>query len=107
MEKLKVEDSEDLALDGLQLEVKDGQEVIKGGKMNKLMQRLTEHTINPNEMAQDTFLLTFSSFSTSEEILDQLLKRYDVTPAFGLDHKRHELEIRTKIAPIRHQYVKF
>lgn len=102
MGKISIVDNEQ-SVEGLQVEVKDGREILKGGKLNKLIERLTDHNKMPDDNDRLVFLLTYSSFSTSEEILDQLMKRYQTTPAFGLDAKSHDLEIRTKIAPIRHK----
>lgn len=53
----------------------------------------------------NTVLLTHHSFTTSLELLDTLIKRYDITPPYGLTQQMFEFYIKTKIVPIRRKVV--
>ncbi|KAI3636881.1 hypothetical protein MIR68_005148 [Amoeboaphelidium protococcarum] len=95
-EKKLLEDSED----GLLFEVKDGKSIIKGGKLPKLVDRLVDHNLPDNEY-RNIFLLNFSSFTSAVDLLDLLIKRYDISPTYGLDQRSFEIYVNKKIVPIR------
>ena len=48
---------------------------VKGGTLDALIERLTRHDIMDSTFNQ-TFLLTFKSFTTHEEFFDKLIGRY-------------------------------
>jgi son of sevenless-like protein len=48
---------------------------VKGGTLDALIERLTRHDIMDSTFNQ-TFLLTFKSFTTAEELFDKLIGRY-------------------------------
>jgi son of sevenless-like protein len=48
---------------------------VKGGTLDALMERLTRHDMMDSTFNQ-TFLLTFKSFTTAEEFFDKLVERY-------------------------------
>jgi hypothetical protein len=48
---------------------------VKGGTLDALMERLTRHDMMDSTFNQ-TFLLTFKSFTTAEEFFDKLIERY-------------------------------
>ena len=49
---------------------------VKGGTLDALIERLTRHDIMDSTFNQ-TFLLTFKSFTTAEELFDKLIGRYN------------------------------
>jgi son of sevenless len=48
---------------------------VKGGTLDALIERLTRHDMMDSTFNQ-TFLLTFKSFTTAEEFFDKLVGRY-------------------------------
>ena len=68
---------------GLDIEKKDGRDVVKGGRLVKLIERLTHHQIigifylvTTDFDFRNTFILTYYSFATPMILLDYLVKRY-------------------------------
>lgn len=47
------------------------------------------------------FLLTHHSFCTSATLLDLLIKRYDITPPYGLNQRLFEIYLNKKIIQVR------
>jgi UDP-glucose 6-dehydrogenase len=45
--------------------------------------------------------MSHHSFSTSVEFIDALLKRYEITPPFGLNQKHFDIFVSKKILPVR------
>lgn len=50
---------------------------------------------------QTAFLLTHNSFTTSANLLDLILRRYDIFPPFGLSERQFSRYISKKIVPIK------
>ena len=48
---------------------------VKGGTLDALIERLTRHDMMDSTFNQ-TFLLTFKSFTTAEEFFEKLVGRY-------------------------------
>jgi son of sevenless-like protein len=68
--------------------------------LSKLIERLADH--NPADAEyRNAFLLTHHSFTTSLDLLDLLMKRYDISPPYGLDHRMFEIYVNRKIVPVR------
>ncbi|KAL7754368.1 hypothetical protein RI367_000349 [Sorochytrium milnesiophthora] len=86
--------------DGLLITVESGKPYIKGGRLAKLVERLTHHEYFDAQYNQD-FILTHHSFTTSQGLLDMLIQRYDMTPPYGLDERSFELYISQKLFPVR------
>jgi hypothetical protein len=85
------------------IELKDGKEIVKAGKLHKLVEKLCSHKpVDPDYT--NAFLLTHHSFTTSQEFLDLLIKRYDITFPYGMDQKMFDLFLNQKIIPIRLRY---
>ncbi|OZJ05193.1 hypothetical protein BZG36_02449 [Bifiguratus adelaidae] len=73
---------------------------VKGGTLRALIERLTPHdSSDPAFMA--TFLLTYRSFCSSEELYDHLAKRFQMYPPEGLAHEEVDLWIEKKLTPVR------
>jgi son of sevenless len=56
---------------------------VKGGTLDALIERLTRHDMMDSTFNQ-TFLLTFKSFTTQEEFFEKLIARYPPLPPFEL-----------------------
>ncbi|KAL5037234.1 hypothetical protein RTP6_004701 [Batrachochytrium dendrobatidis] len=97
MDELKVlEDS----TEGLVLEEMGGKRQIKGGTLTKLLEAATGHDNNDEDFTA-AFILTHHSFTTSSELLDQLFKRYEIAPPYGLSQRIFEIYIDKKVVQVR------
>lgn len=90
----------DEGLEGLIVERKDGKMLIKGGKLVKMIEVLTSHIYGDNDF-RNAFILTHHSFTASSDLLDLLIKRYEISPPYGLDQRKFELYLNRKVIPIR------
>eukprot|EP01103_Thecamoeba_quadrilineata_P003596 TRINITY_DN13356_c0_g1_i1.p1 TRINITY_DN13356_c0_g1~~TRINITY_DN13356_c0_g1_i1.p1 ORF type:complete len:791 (-),score=164.51 TRINITY_DN13356_c0_g1_i1:68-2440(-) len=78
----------------------DGRPKIKGGTVEKLIERLT-HERYPNPDYVTTFLLTYRSFTTPVYVLDQLVNRFHIEPPSDCSQVYQERFIKRKQKPIR------
>ncbi|KAJ3052005.1 hypothetical protein HK097_006984 [Rhizophlyctis rosea] len=86
--------------EGLSLEIVGGRRVVKGGRLTKLVEQMTSHVgLDTDFMAG--FVITHHSFTSSLEMLDALMKRYDITPPYGLTKQKFDVYIQKKVFPIR------
>jgi hypothetical protein len=74
--------------------------LLRGADLPKLVLRATSHEFFDQEFIT-TLLMTHHSFTTSVELLDQLAKRYQITPQYGLTERMFRVWIEMKIVPIR------
>jgi RasGEF N-terminal motif len=94
-------------VDGLVIEEVGGKRYIKGGKLGQLVLVATHYSIHGNpiitidEEFTAAFLMTHHSFTTSAEVLDQLLKRYEITPPYGLTQRLFEIYLDKKVVQVR------
>ncbi|KAG0040391.1 hypothetical protein BGZ82_003116 [Podila clonocystis] len=73
---------------------------VKGGTLPALVERLTLHDgLDSNFVA--TFLLTYRSFASTEELFTLLFRRFSVIAPVGLDEYEMEEWTRRKLTPIR------
>ncbi|KAF9178195.1 hypothetical protein BGZ51_008030, partial [Haplosporangium sp. Z 767] len=73
---------------------------VRGGTLPALVERLTLHDgLDPNFVA--TFLLTYRSFATTEQVFALLFRRFTITPPMGLDQSELEQWTEMKLTPIR------
>ncbi|CAG8483932.1 5238_t:CDS:2 [Funneliformis caledonium] len=73
---------------------------VKGGTLDALAERLTLHdSLDSNFIA--TFLLTYRSFCTTDELFDRLFKRFMIQPPDGLTREELEVWQEKKQTPIR------
>ncbi|KAG0227311.1 hypothetical protein BGX31_007033 [Mortierella sp. GBA43] len=73
---------------------------VRGGTLPALVERLTLHDgLDLNFVA--TFLLTYRSFTTTDQLFTLLFRRFTITPPPGLDPSEMEQWIEKKLTPIR------
>ncbi|KAF9983965.1 hypothetical protein BGZ75_004490 [Mortierella antarctica] len=73
---------------------------VRGGTLPALVERLTLHDgLDSNFVA--TFLLTYRSFATTEQLFTLLFRRFTITPPMGLDATELEQWTEKKLTPIR------
>eukprot|EP01125_Pyxidicula_operculata_P020243 TRINITY_DN7457_c0_g1_i1.p1 TRINITY_DN7457_c0_g1~~TRINITY_DN7457_c0_g1_i1.p1 ORF type:complete len:527 (-),score=153.86 TRINITY_DN7457_c0_g1_i1:234-1814(-) len=65
--------------DGLILYSKNFQILVKGGTLEKIIERLTNETAPDNDFV-DTFLLTYRTYITPTELLEKIIDRYRFNP---------------------------
>lgn len=74
--------------------------VVKGGTIVSLVERLTSHdTLDTAFIA--TFLLTYRSFTTTVEFFDLLFRRFSLQCPAGLQPDEQELWKEKKLTPVR------
>jgi son of sevenless-like protein len=74
--------------------------VVKGGTLNALIERLTSHDHLDTSFIM-TFLLTYRTFTNTVEFLDLLFRRYSLTCPIGLQPDDQELWREKKLKPVR------
>eukprot|EP00158_Paraphelidium_tribonemae_P009049 Partr_v1_DN28755_c0_g1_i1_m62954 putative Son of sevenless homolog len=73
---------------------------IKGGTLEKLVEKLTFHRL-PSSHYTSAFLLTYRSFTSASELLTLLIKRYNIEPPPEIDGQVKSLYFSQKIIPVR------
>jgi len=63
---------------------------VKGGTLDALIERLTRHDMMDSTFNQ-TFLLTFKSFTTEDEFFDKIIGRFNIQPPQGLTEQEMDL----------------
>ncbi|KAI8810741.1 ras guanine nucleotide exchange factor domain-containing protein [Cladochytrium replicatum] len=74
--------------------------VVKGGRLQQLIERATSPS-NDDAEYLPILISTHHSFTTSLELLTMLIKRYSVTPQYGLNQRQFDLVLNKKVVPIR------
>jgi son of sevenless-like protein len=73
---------------------------IKGGTLLALVERLTRHDFLDSTY-NSTFLLTYKSFTTAEELSRILMQRFVIPPPEGLTSEQLQLWVEKKQQPIK------
>ncbi|KAI9266012.1 ras guanine nucleotide exchange factor domain-containing protein [Sporodiniella umbellata] len=73
---------------------------VKGGTLHGLVQRLTQHD-QFDAKFNTTFLLTYRSFCTTEELFNELFQRYQLCPPDSLSSEETEVWNEKKLKLIR------
>lgn len=81
--------------------IDDGGRKIKGGRLGKLVEALTSHNVTLEEDFTAAFVMTHHSFTTSAALMDQLFKRYEITPPYGLNQRMFEIFLDKKVVQVR------
>ena len=78
--------------------------ILRGGTLTALVEQLTRHD-RLDSPFNNTFLLTYRSFTTAPELFDLLVKRWTLQPPYGLadDELQHWIDQKQK--PIRFRVV--
>ncbi|ORX93040.1 ras GEF [Basidiobolus meristosporus CBS 931.73] len=73
---------------------------VKGGTLVSLVERLTLHDLLDSAFIA-TFLLTYRSFSSTEDVFELLFQRFNLQPPSGLSDPEFELWKEKKLVPVR------
>jgi son of sevenless-like protein len=77
---------------------------LKGGTLAGLVEQLTRHDrLDP--AFNNTFLLTYRSFTTASELFEMLVKRWSIQPPHGLAKEDYQHWVDRKQKPIRFRVV--
>jgi len=77
---------------------------IRGGTMTGLVEQLTRQDRFDTSF-NNTFLLTYQSFTTAQELFELIIRRWNIQPPPGLDKDEYQLWVDKKQAPIRFRIV--
>ncbi|KAJ6099191.1 hypothetical protein N7467_000726 [Penicillium canescens] len=78
--------------------------ILKCGTLAGLVEHLTRHD-KLDASFNNTFLLTYRSFTTAPELFEMLVQRFNVQPPFGLNQDDMQMWIDRKQKPIRFRVV--
>ncbi|KAF2734079.1 ras GEF [Polyplosphaeria fusca] len=77
---------------------------LRGGTLTGLVEQLTRHDrLDP--AFNNTFLLTYRSFTTASELFEMLVKRWSIQPPYGLAKTDYQTWVDKKQKPIRFRVV--
>lgn len=77
---------------------------LRGGTLTGLVEQLTRHD-RLDSQYNNTFLLTYRSFTTATELFEMLVKRWSIQPPYGLGGADLQLWVDKKQKPIRFRVV--
>jgi len=77
---------------------------LRGGTLAGLVEQLTRHD-RLDAAFNNTFLLTYRSFTTASELFEMLVKRWSIQPNHGLDKEDYQTWVDKKQKPIRFRVV--
>ncbi|KAI3336811.1 ras GEF [Xylariaceae sp. AK1471] len=103
----QVEESPYLRLDlehDLSWDTKTSPPTVKGGSLLALVEQLTRHDKLDSNF-NNTFLLTYRSFTTARELFELLVKRFNIQPPEGLHNSEYDTWRDRKQKPIRFRVV--
>lgn len=78
--------------------------ILKCGTLAGLVEHLTRHD-KLDASFNNTFLLTYRSFTTATELFEMLVQRFNIQPPFGLNSDDMQMWIDRKQKPIRFRVV--
>lgn len=78
--------------------------ILKCGTLAGLVEHLTRHD-KLDASFNNTFLLTYRSFTTASELFEMLVQRFNIQPPFGLNSDDMQMWIDRKQKPIRFRVV--
>lgn len=77
---------------------------LRGGTLAGLVEQLTRHD-RLDAAFNNTFLLTYRSFTTASELFEMLVKRWSIQPPHGLAKEDYQTWVDMKQKPIRFRVV--
>ena len=98
-EYLKLDHEGEIAFDG-----KVDPPTVRGGTLTGLVEQLTRHD-KLDSPFNNTFLLTYRSFTTAPELFEMLVKRWCIQPPYGLGGAELQTWTDKKQKPIRFRVV--
>lgn len=98
-EFLRLDYEQDISLD-----FKTQPPAVKGGSLLALVEQLTRHDKLDSNF-NNTFLLTYRSFTSARELFSLLVKRFSIQPPEGLNQSDYETWRDRKQTPIRFRVV--
>lgn len=78
--------------------------LLRGGTLIGLVEQLTRHD-RLDSPFNNTFLLTYRSFTTATELFEMLVKRWTIQPPYGITGAEMQIWIDKKQKPIRFRVV--
>lgn len=96
---LKLDHEDDISYD-----MKVSPPQLKGGTLLALVEQLTRHD-KLDSSFNNTFLLTYRSFTTARELFEFLVKRFQIQPPEGMANADYEIWRDRKQSPIRFRVV--
>lgn len=90
--------------DEVQYDLKTNPPSVKGGTIIALVEQLTRHD-RLNAPFNNTFLLTYQSFTTAAQLFEMLVQRWSLQPPPGLTEAEHQSWTEKKQGPIRFRIV--
>lgn len=96
---LKLDHEGEIAYD-----VKANPPQLRGGTLTALVEQLTRHDRLDSHF-NNTFLLTYRSFTTASELFEMLVKRFSIQPPYGLAQEDYQTWVDKKQKPIRFRVV--
>ncbi|CAI7641313.1 unnamed protein product [Penicillium manginii] len=85
-------------------DTKNDTPILKCGTLSGLVEHLTRHD-KLDASFNNTFLLTYRSFTTASELFEMLVQRFNIQPPFGLTAEDMQMWIDRKQKPIRFRVV--
>lgn len=77
---------------------------LRGGTLTGLVEQLTRHDRLDSHF-NNTFLLTYRSFTTASDLFEMLVKRFSIQPPYGLAQEDYQKWVDKKQNPIRFRVV--
>lgn len=77
---------------------------LRGGTLTALVEQLTRHD-RLDSPFNNTFLLTYKSFTTASELFELLVKRFSIQPPRGISEEDYKTWVDKKQKPIRFRVV--
>lgn len=77
---------------------------LRGGTLTGLVEQLTRHD-RLDSPFNNTFLLTYRSFTTASELFELLVNRWKIQPPYGLTKDDYQIWVDKKQKPIRFRVV--
>ncbi|PWY88975.1 Ras1 guanine nucleotide exchange factor [Aspergillus heteromorphus CBS 117.55] len=85
-------------------DTKNDNPTLKCGTLAGLVEHLTRHD-KLDASFNNTFLLTYRSFTTAEELFELITQRFNIQPPFGLNPDEMQMWVDRKQKPIRFRVV--